>query len=169
VIYAPGDETALRDVFHSSVHRLACQYYTTEQINGWAPTFDDVQEWAGRIASLRPFVVVVGGRIAGYADLQTSGYIDHFFIAGTCARQGVGSALMRHLQIVAESQRLERLAADVSLAAEAFFTSHGFRVETRNFVTIRGVQLPNARMSKPLPVSPSVGGQSLNPTERRGR
>lgn len=146
--YEKGEETALWEIFHSSIHQLAHRHYSAGQLAAWAPDNRDEHQWQRRIAANAPFVAVVDGRIAGYADLQPSGYIDHFFVGGACAGRGVGAALMRHLLAVAESRRIGRLYADVSLAAEAFFLRHGFSVETRQRVTIRGVQLQNARMSR---------------------
>ena len=35
--FCPGDEPALRAVFHASVHGLACKDYTAEQLAAWAP------------------------------------------------------------------------------------------------------------------------------------
>ena len=32
--------------------------------------------------ALRPLVAEEDGRVVGYADLQASGYIDHFFVSG---------------------------------------------------------------------------------------
>jgi putative acetyltransferase len=148
--YQAGDEEALRAVFRSSVDDLAAPYYTAEQLSAWAPQSYDEREWAERIARLRPFVAIVEHRIAGYADLQPSGYIDHFFVAGAFARRGVGNALMRHIHAVADSRSTHCLAADVSLSAEKFFATHGFTVETRRIVVVRNVELPNARMIKHL-------------------
>ncbi|WP_201786746.1 GNAT family N-acetyltransferase [Serratia symbiotica] len=96
--YKPGEELTLRKVFHSAVHHLAHQYYSPEQINAWAPNTYDVQEWNKRINILKPFVAEINGNILGYADLQPSGYIDHFFVTSSHARQGIGNALMLHLQ-----------------------------------------------------------------------
>jgi len=145
-----GDEDALRGVFHSSVHQLASRYYTAEQVAAWAPDSYDHQEWFEQIARLQPFVALVGERIAGYADLQSSGYIDHFFVAGSFAGQGVGNTLMQHIHSAADSQSISKLFADVSLSAEGFFGAHGFVVETRRVVVVRGVEMRNARMSKDL-------------------
>jgi putative acetyltransferase len=43
------------------------------------------------------------------------------------------------------------LRSDVSLTADPFFTRHGFTVETRNQVAVRGQLLANATMRKLLP------------------
>ncbi|MGY0620261.1 GNAT family N-acetyltransferase [Lysobacter sp. A378] len=148
--YIPGEEAILREVFLSSVHQLARTYYTPEQINAWAPATYDRNKWREKIATIRPFVAVVGSRVAGYADLQASGYIDHFFVSGEFSHRGVGSGLMRHIHDVAEERGLPKLIADVSLAAEEFFTWHGFVVNTRQSVAVMGVALSNAHMVKEL-------------------
>ena len=161
--FIPGEEAGLRDVFLSSVHHLAQDYYTTEQINAWAPATYDSERWREKIATIRPFVAVLDTRIAGYADLQASGYIDHFFVSGDFARRGVGSALMAHIHAVAEERGSHELSAHVSLAAEGFFASHGFAVKARQSVPIMGVTLSNAHMVKEL-----LPNSSFKPNPLRG-
>ena len=90
-----GEELALREVFHSSVHELATRHYTPDQLAAWAPETFDREAWVRRVRSLHPFVAEEAGRIVGYGDLQASGYIDHLYVAGWHARRGVGSALIR--------------------------------------------------------------------------
>ena len=93
----PGDEAALAAVLASAVHEVAKADYTPEQLEAWAPTpFDEVR-WGERIRALRPFVAEIEGIAVGYADLQASGYIDHFFVAGAYGRRGIGSALMARI------------------------------------------------------------------------
>jgi len=148
--FIPGEETELRRVFMSSVHELARGFYTPEQLDAWAPAVHDKQDWANRIAALRPFVATIEERVAGYADLQDSGYIDHFFVSGDFPARGVGSALMQHLHAVAAKRGLRKLSAHVSLSAEGFFARHGFLVDERQTVVVAGVPMENSRMSKGL-------------------
>ena len=91
-------------------------------------------------------------RIVGYADLQPSGYIDHFFVSGADARRGVGRALMQRIHARAAELQLAQLFADVSLTAESFFERFGFRVVERQLAEVRGARLRNARMVKDLAV-----------------
>ena len=99
-----GEELALREVFHSSVHELAAGYYTPDQLAAWAPASFDEDAWASRVRAICPFVAEEAGRIVGYGDLGTRGYIDHLYVAGAHARRGVGSALIRHICSVAEQR-----------------------------------------------------------------
>ena len=146
--FTVDDADALRQVFHSSVHYLARHFYSPAQLNAWAPERYDRQSWLQRLTDNRPFVAVADGQICGFADVQDTGYIDQFFVAGAFAGRGVGTALMRHLLNAATDQRIDSLHSHVSLAAERFFSKHGFSVTERRVVSIGEVQLANARMER---------------------
>ncbi len=145
-----GEEAALHAVFHSAVHRLASHDYTAEQLDAWAPSDRDPDEWARRIARIRPFVVETGGEIVGYADLQRDGTIGHFFVSGAHARRGVGTLLMEHIHRLAGERALAELRSEVSLTAQPLFERFGFRVVEQQFAVVRGVTLRNALMRKDL-------------------
>lgn len=146
--FAEGDESELRQVFHSSIHQVASRNYSAEQIEAWAPAQFDAQEWAARMRGIRPFVAELAGQVAGYADLQPDGYIDHFYVAGHAGGQGVGRALMGHIHEAASVQGIARLWSHVSLTAQPFFERAGFVIVERRLVTVRGAALANARMQK---------------------
>ena len=148
--FTNGDEIALFRVFLASVHTIASHYYTHEQIEAWAPPDIDPEQWANYMEELRPFVVEVDGEIAGYADVQPNGYIDHFFVSGTYPRQGVGTLLMNCIHEEARQLGIAELTSNVSKAAEEFFLRHGFHVVERGFPVRRGVTLQNALMRKYL-------------------
>lgn len=90
-IYRASDAPLLWEVYYTAIHHTASADYTPEQIAAWAPERFDPELWANRLAELSPFVAELEGTLAGYADVQPSGYIDHFFVAGAFNRQGVGS------------------------------------------------------------------------------
>jgi putative acetyltransferase len=145
-----GDEPALQAVFYSAIHTIAAQDYTVEQLDAWAPHRPDWEAWTARMQALQPFVAEADGRVVGYADLQASGYIDHFFVSGKHARRGVGRLLMDRLHARAAELGLARLFSEVSLTAEPFFEHFGFRVVERKTAVMGRISLPNARMEKVL-------------------
>jgi putative acetyltransferase len=100
--------------------------------------------------SINPFVLERQNRILAYADVQSSGYIDHFFVSGDCPRQGLGRLLMQRIHQEAASLRLAELTAHVSATAEPFFAHYGFGVVERCKPVRRGVALHNALMRKTL-------------------
>jgi putative acetyltransferase len=150
--FREGDAPVLRAIFYLSVHELARSDYSREQRRAWAPHNYDAAKWAERLRGNQPFVAEMNGCIAGFADLQPSGYIDHFFVAGAFAGRGVARALMAHIHEAAAHRGIAQLFANVSLTAEPFFAKHGFIVEARQRVEVRGVVLANARMCKALPI-----------------
>lgn len=148
--FVDGDEIALLNVFSSSVRHLASHYYTHEQIEAWASPDMDPEQWGNYMRELRLFIVEVDGEIAGYADVQLNGYIDHFFVSGTYPRQGVGTLLMNTIHEKARQLGVCELTSNVSKAAEASFLRRGFHVVERGFPVRRGVVLQNALMRKKL-------------------
>lgn len=88
--------------------------------------------------------------VVAYADLQPSGYIDHFFVAAKFAGRGIGGALMRHLHDDARLRGISTLTAHVSLTAQPFFRRAGFELVCARRPVVRGVALENAVMRKPV-------------------
>lgn len=149
--YAIGEENALLAIFQSAVHGLASGDYTTEQIEAWAPTkisHARRKQWTHHMQANQPWVVEIDGELAAFADLQASGYVDHFFVAEKFAYQGIGSALMRHLLEQAASRNISTLFAHVSLTAQPFFGRFGFLLKQRRHIVIRDTKLINAVMYK---------------------
>lgn len=146
-----GDELSLLSVNRSAVRLIARQDYTREQIEAWAPDDVDREGWCQYMKGLAPFVVEDEEEIVGYADLQTSGYIDHFYVSGHHPRRGIGVLLMRRIHQEAASLALHELTSNVSRTAEPFFSSFGFNVVERREPMLRGVAIPNALMRKVLP------------------
>jgi len=146
-----GDEPALYRVHHEAIHRVASRDYTPEQILAWAPARPDPGPWSIKMRHLQPFVAEVDGVIAGYADLQPSGYIDHFFVSADFPRRGVGRMLMERIHEEAARRAIGELTADVSKTAQPFFARFGFEIVELRFPVRSGVTIPNALMRKRLP------------------
>ena len=143
-----GEEPALFEVYYSAIHLIASRDYTPEQIQAWAPRNLDPTLWERKIRDINPFVVELKGQIVGYADLQSNGYIDHFFVSGSYPRQGIGSMLMRQLINEATIQGIPEMTSDVSRTAQPFYEKFGFKVVEQRFPVTRGVEVPNALMRR---------------------
>lgn len=145
-----GEEAALFNVHYSAIHLVASRDYSQEQVNAWAP--NDLSEalWSEKIQSINPFVAEIGGEVVGYADLQPSGYIDHFFVSGNHPRQGIGASLMGVIHQEASRLGMVELTSDVSLTAQPFFEKFGFHIVEQRLPVLRDIVVPNARMRKEL-------------------
>ena len=148
--FRDADAPALHEVFYSAIHGTASADYTPEQVEAWAPAEIDQARWAERMREIAPFVAEEDGRIIGYADVQADGYIDHFFVAATAGRRGVGSALMRQIHTTAAERAIAALYSNVSITARPFFEHWGFIVEAEQRPVARGVPMTNYRMRKVL-------------------
>jgi putative acetyltransferase len=133
------------------VHVTAARDYTPEQLAAWAPAEADLAAWAQRMWDIDPFVVEIGGVIAGYADVQATGDIDHFFVSADFPRRGVGRCLMDRIHEEAARLALPVLTSHVSRTAQPFFAHFGFEVIEQRQPVRHGVTIPNALMRKTLP------------------
>jgi putative acetyltransferase len=146
--YRPGEEAALREIFHSAVHMLASRDYSAEQLNAWAPPNPDPVRWERKIRAINPFIAEMNGEPVGYADLQSSGYIDHFYVSGLHPRRGIGSLLMNRLLQEAAVLGAGVLMSDVSRTAQPFFAKFGFVVVELRYPECLGVVIPNSHMRR---------------------
>lgn len=151
--FKPGEEIALWNLFHDSIQHIDTSIYTSAQLNAWSPDRVDMAKWRARMRNLAPFVVECDKQLIGYADVQATGYVDHFFVHHLWQRRRVGTLLMQILLEVAKQDAIDNLFADVSIAAKPFFESWGFRTEKEQLVQIDKEVLKNYRMVKPLPIS----------------
>ena len=145
-----GDAPALRAVFESAIHEVAIRDYSQAQVDAWAPRTFDSEAWATRMRRLAPFVATLDGEVVGYADVQRTGLIDHFFVTAAAGGRGVGGMLMQRLLARAGELGLEKVNSLVSLTAEPFFAHFGFEVLERHVFDLRGVEMRNALMRKAL-------------------
>ena len=148
--YRENDATALFDIFQTAIHTTAAAEYTPAQITAWAPPDRDPADWARRMAALRPWVLTLAEQAIAYASLDSTGYIDHFFVHGHHARQGAGALLMAHTVQLAQQHNTAALTADVSRTAQPFFARDCFCVVEQRMPVRAGVAIPNALMRKPL-------------------
>ena len=148
--YRIGEEKELRIIFFSSVQENALEYYSQVQLSAWAPEDYDLELWKMRMKHINPFVLVENDKILAYADLQTTGYMDHFFVRGGHAHKGLGSILMTYIINQAIENEINELSSNVSLAAQRFFSKFGFKIVKRKEVNIKGINIENALMTLDL-------------------
>ena len=147
---AAGEERALWQLYHDTIHHVNSRDYSPEQLQAWAPDEIEMGKWIEKIQRIEPWVCVIDEQITGYADLQPDGLIDHFFVHHGYQRQGVGRRLFETIEEAAKVLGLRTLHAHVSITARPFFESRGFLVLLQQEVTIGTVVLTNFKMIKRL-------------------
>jgi putative acetyltransferase len=149
--FRPGDEVHLRHVFESAIHGVAIRDYSQAEVDAWAPRVFDPRAWSRRMQGIDPFVVERDGEVVAYADVQPSGYIDHFFVAAAANGLGIGRRLMERIHDRARELRINELTSDVSRTAQPFYIHFGFEIVDRHIKEVRGVGIECAAMRKRLP------------------
>ncbi len=149
--YKPSDVKELASIFYHTIHQINSRDYTQEQINAWAPASTlETAGWQKKWEQLVPLVAVCDERVAGFAEFESNGHIDCFYVHHEFQGQGVGFALMKEIHNIAQQNNIQRIFAEVSITAKPFFQRQGFSVIREQIVTIRGVALTNYVMEKLL-------------------
>lgn len=146
--YRETDAKLLWDIFFHTVRRINIRDYTQEQVEAWASDEFNIAAWKKRMAALTPFIAEIDGVVAGYADLQPDGLIDHFFCHHAYQGQGVGRSLMNHVLAVGQDRGVKRFYSYVSITALPFYEHFGFNVLQEQEIEIRGQKLKNFVMEK---------------------
>lgn len=149
--YRAADSDSLAALFFRTIHTVNLGDYSQAQVDAWAPADRDLKAWAARFEGRHTFVAEVGQALAGFAELDPSGYVDRFYVSADFVGRGVGKELYRELERKALCLGLSRIHLEASITARAFFEKQGFRVEREQTVRPRGVAMSNFVMEKTLP------------------
>ena len=142
--YLPQMEAIYRD----SIRELACDYYTSEQIEVWSSVFDEEVDFQGWVERAITFVAVTGqSRCMGFSGIERSGHIASLFVSPEWARRGVGSQLLRRVLEEANSMGCTRLSVDASELSRPLFEKYGFHLLGVEHKTIKGVDLSRYKMA----------------------
>lgn len=148
--YQIDDAQQIADLFHDSVHGIAKEKYSAEQLEAWAPTPPDYQYWSVRLALKNPYVCIVDHKVVGFMELEASGYINCAYTHKDFQRHGIATALYKTIEDEARRLHLQRLHLDASLIAVPFFEKHGFIQVRINQIERAGQTLKNVSMEKYL-------------------
>ena len=148
--FIPSDAQALWELAYQTIREINAADYTNAQVQAWAPDHHDEERWLKLLLNNKPYIAIDSDRIVGFADLQPSGYIDHFFCAATHIGQGVGRLLMEKIIEEANQLNISTLSSHVSITAKPFFIHFGFHTVKAQQVQVRGVYLKNYVMQKTL-------------------
>ena len=144
--FQKSDAHALWRLHFQTIREFCIKDYSLAQVEAWAPEEYLPDGWLNRLQAINPFVAIVNGEIAGYADLQDDGYIDHFYCSKQHIGKGVGGYLMRHILSTADLKNIEQLYSHVSITAKPFFEHFEFKVKKSQIVNVRGIDMQNYLM-----------------------
>jgi putative acetyltransferase len=148
--YKEDDAHALASIYYHTIHSINIRDYSEEQVNAWAPyaSVENYSGWQKKLAKIKPFVATINETTVGFAEFESNGHIDCFYVHHEFQGKGIGSTLMKAIFDAAQKQNIDRIYAEVSITAKPFFEGKGFSVVKEQTVTLRGVELNNFVMEK---------------------
>lgn len=146
-----SDVPAIARLFTDSVHRIAANSYSPEQLNAWAPRHPDMEAWEARLAPLTTLVAEVEGDMSGFISFTASGHIELLFTSPAFSRQGVASTLYVAALELLHENGVQVLSTEASLEAKPFFAGKGFYVVEQQLAEREGIKLKRYLMKRPLP------------------
>ena len=148
--YRSEDLPALSRLFGETVRRVNIRDYTPAQVEAWSAGQADLLARDGWFRRLHTLVAETDGRIAGYGNVDGTGYLDHLFVRWDYQGRGVATAICDALEQHCRDLGLDAVTVHASKTALPFFLGRGYRVEREQQVPLRGQVLTNYAMRKVL-------------------
>lgn len=140
----------MADVFTASVHELAAPYYTSQQLDAWAPRPPKAALWHERLQALETLVATHGAALAGFISYSSRGHIDLLYTSPAYARRGVASLLYTRVEATLTSLGVSEIFTEASLVARPFFEHFDFVVAAEDIIQLRGHSLRRYAMRKAI-------------------
>lgn len=138
--YRPSDCKCLTELFYDTVHTVNAKDYTEEQLNVWATGKVNLDEWNRSLSEHYAVVAVVDNVIAGFGDIDQTGYLDRLYVHKDYQQQGVAAAICDELE---KAVSVQIITTHASITARPFFEKRGYRVRKEQQVERQGVLLTN--------------------------
>lgn len=143
--YRTEDCPAMARLFYETVHTVNARDYSPEQLAVWATGQVDLAAWDRSFLSHTSLVAEEAGEPIGFADMDSSGYLDRLYVHKDHQGRGVASALCDALEAAVPAKTYTTYA---SITAKPFFLRRGYRVVREQQVERGGVLLTNFVMEK---------------------
>lgn len=142
--YQSSDCKECTKLFYHTVHTVNAKDYTKEQLDVWATEQIDLKKWNQSLQEHFSIVAIDAGTIAGFGDIDRTGYLDRLFIHADYQRQGIGTAICNQLESAVQGNILTH----ASITAKPFFEKRGYEVVKEQQVERQGMFLTNFVMIK---------------------
>lgn len=143
--YSSSDCEQLAELFYQTVHTVNAKDYTKEQLDVWATGWVDLEKWDKSFSEHYSVVAVENGVIAGFGDIDESGYLDRLYVHKDYQNQGIATAICDELE---QSVRADKITTHASITAKPFFELRGYKVVREQQVIRGGIPLTNFVMEK---------------------
>ena len=143
--YEPADCSEMAQLFYDTVHTVCQKDYTPRQLDAWATGTVDTKRWNEKFLKNHTVVAETDGKIAGYGDMEESGYLDFLYVHKDHQGEGIATAICDELEGAA---KVSLITVHASKTAKLFFEKRGYRVIKEQQVERPGVLITNYEMCK---------------------
>lgn len=143
--YRPEDCPKLAKLFYDTVHTVNAADYTPEQLSAWATGEVDLAAWNASFLAHHTVVAEQDGVIAGFGDMDASGYLDRLYVHRDYQRCGIATAICDALE---NASNAAEFTTHASITARPFFEKRGYVLVKQQQVQRRGIWLTNFVLRK---------------------
>lgn len=150
--YRQEDIKDIAELFYNTVHTVNAADYTEKQLDAWADGNIDLSAWNRSFQEHMTLVAVMPSdkangtqQIVGFADMDSTGYLDRLYVHKGFQRHGIATALCDRLEQAVDA---EEFTTHASITAKSFFQKRGYQVMCVQQVERKGVLLTNYVMKK---------------------
>ena len=143
--YRPEDCVILAHLFHKTVHKINARDYSPAQLDAWSSGSVDLDAWNHSFLAHDTWIALLCGEIVGFADMDTSGYLDRLYVHHRFQHRGIATALCDQLE---QRSVAKVFTTHASITAVPFFQTRGYRMVHAQTVTRHGIALQNFIMEK---------------------
>lgn len=142
--YQQSDCKELTELFYNTVHTVNAKDYTKEQLDVWATGQVDLEKWNQSLQEHFSVVVVDNDIIAGFGDIDKTGYLDHLYVHANYQGKGIATGICNQLEQAVQGN----IITHASITARPFFEKRGYKVVKEQEVERQGIFLTNFVMEK---------------------
>jgi putative acetyltransferase len=149
------DARSFLEVHRAAVRGIAATDYAPVVIEAWAPlpiTDKVVENFLANPENELRLVAEVAGEIVGIgAIVLEKAELRACYVMPKMVRKGVGSALVREIERIANKNNLTHLEMDASVNSEPFYTALAFEIKSRgDHILQSGERMACVKMRKTL-------------------
>lgn len=135
------------ELFKSTVINVNCRDYDADQLQAWI-NGADLGSWHQSFMEHKTLVAVEDGKIVGFADMDSSGFLDRLYVHKDYQHQNIGKMLCDELEAWAWQNDISLIRTHASITAKPFYEKRGYKVIQEQLVRRASCQLKNYIMEK---------------------
>lgn len=143
--YKSEDCMEVLQLFYNTVHTINAGDYNKEQLNVWATGKEDMEKWNKSLLENYSLVVIEDRIIAGFGDIDKTGYLDRLYVHKNYQRRGIATLICTELEQAVEA---EKIVTHASVTARRFFEKRGYEVVKEQHIEREKIFLTNYVMEK---------------------